>query len=384
MAKHYDVVIIGAGAAGLAAAATAITNDKKVAILEIGDSPARKVSISGGGRCNFTNAAVSVDKYFGQNPNFVRSAISRITPNDILKWAYEHQIKWEEKNPGQYFCSTGAKDIVKALLKDAKNADLFLTTLVTNIEFIDNKFYIYSKSDEFIATSLIIATGGTSFQTVGVSDFGYKIAKQFGHKIIPVRPALCAIQTNSFSSDLSGIAINVEITIAKHKIKDSMLFTHFGIGGPAIYKTTVRDFNDIHINLLPDTNAYDFLRSAKQKVGRKSVANVLSEKLPMRLAKWICNDTKNIADYKDAELKLIAGRISNITVTHKDIKLHNLQSAEVVRGGVDTSNVSSKTMESKLQPRLFFVGEVLDVAGDLGGFNLHWAWASGRIAGENA
>lgn len=383
--KVYDVIIIGAGAAGLSAAAAATKRGKNVAILDIGNTPARKVLISGGGRCNFTNEFVAVDKYFGKNPNFVQSAISRITPRDILTWAQEHKIKWVEKNPGQYFCSTNAKDIVTALLNDAAKADLLLNSTVTNISFDSDKFYIYTALNKFCAHSIIVATGGLSFQTMGVSDIGYKIAKQFGHKIIPVRPALCAIQTKDiFPAEFAGISINVEITIGKTKIKDSMLFTHFGIGGPAIYKATVRDFNDIYINLLPDIDVYEFLRKAKHNLGRRSVASILSEKLPIRVSKWVCNDTKNIADYKDIELQALSERINNVIIPKNNIKLHNLQSAEVVRGGVDTSDVSSKTMESKKQPKLFFAGEVLDIAGDLGGFNLHWAWASGRIAGENA
>ena len=163
-----------------------------------------------------------------------------------------------------------------------------------------------------------------------------------------------------------------------------MLFTHFGIGGPAVYRATVRNFNDIIINLLPDINVYDLFQKAKQTSGRKTVSNILADKLPLRLARWLCSDTKNIADYKDSDLKSIADKINRLVIPKEDIKLHSLQSAEVVRGGVDTSKISSKTMESKLCKGLYFAGEVLDIAGDLGGFNLHWAWASGRIAGENA
>lgn len=382
--KLYDIIIIGGGAAGLSAAATASKCDKKTAVIDTGKQLARKVAASGGGRCNFTNMAVSAKRYFGNNPDFVRSAISRVAPADILDWAKNHNIQYVEKAAGQYFCATGAETVVKALLQDASNATIFTETCVNTISKQDNCFSIITDKQHFLAKSIIIATGGISFPALGVSDFGYKVAKQFGHKIIPIRPALCAIETKAFSSDLSGISTNVEIQIGKEILQDSMLFTHFGIGGPAAYRATVRDFNDIIINLLPDINAYNLLRQAKQTSGRKTVANILSDKLPLRLARWLCSDTKNIADYKDYELKSIADKINRLVIPKEDIKLHSLQSAEVIRGGVDTSQVSSKTMESKLCKGLYFAGEVLDIAGDLGGFNLHWAWASGRIAGENA
>lgn len=382
--KKYDVIIIGAGAAGLSAASIITKRSKRVAVIEMGTKPARKVLASGGGRCNFTNDAVSVNKYFGSNPDFVRSAITRIQPIDILNWLKEKKIKYIEKQPGQYFCKNSSSDIVDVLLKETKNADIFTNTKIINVSFSNDEFILTATNDTFICKSIIVATGGISFSSLGVSDFGYKIAKQFGHKIIPIRPALCAISTNLFSSELSGISLKVEITVNKEKITDDMLFTHFGIGGPAIYHTSVRDFNEFHINLMPDTDVYKFLCDAKRINGKKTVYNVLSEKLPMRVAKWICSEQKNIADYKDKELYDISEKIRKVIIYRKDIKFHNLQSAEVARGGIDTAEVSSKTMESKLQPGLFFAGEVLDVTGDLGGFNLHWAWASGRIAGQNA
>ena len=382
--KQYDVVIIGAGAAGLAAAAVAVERGRRVAMFEMGNVPARKVMASGGGRCNITNSAVACNRYFGENPNFVRGAIARVKPDDILNWARAHKIKLVEKDAGRYFCANGAQDVVNALLRDAHGTDIFVKTTVTDINPHSGNFTVSTAHGDYLAQSVIIATGGVSFATLGVSDFGHKIAKKFGHKIIPVRPALCAIATNTFSPELAGISVNAQITVGKEKIKDSMLFTHFGIGGPAIYRATVRDQDNLIINIAPDVDVSECLRNAKTSDGRKTVAGILSGILPVRVAKWICPDTRHIADFRNDELAQIAGRINNIFISRKDIKLHNLASAEVVRGGVDTSQISSKTMESKLCPGLFFVGEVLDVAGDLGGFNLHWAWASGRVAGQNA
>lgn len=382
--KKYDVIIIGAGAAGLSAAAVALSRGRRVAILDMGNVPARKISVSGGGRCNFTNNAVAANRYFGNNTDFVRSAIARVKPNDILNWARQNNIKWTEKSPGQYFCVDGANVIVDALMHNARGADIWTSTVVTGVSRNLTGFLIQSDQGDFAAQSVIVATGGISFSALGVSDIGYKIAKQFGHKIIPVRPALCAIATHVFASDLSGISVDTEICIGREKIRDYMLFTHFGVGGPAIYRATVRDFNDIIINMAPDTNIFDILRRAKTSNGRKSVAGILSETLPNKLAKWICSDTGHIADYKDSELQKIAEKVNHVVIPRNDITLHGMPSAEVVRGGVDTSQISSKTMESMICPGLFFAGEVIDVAGDLGGFNLHWAWASGRVAGENA
>lgn len=384
--KKYDIVIIGAGASGIFAAISAVTRGRRVAVLDMGNTPLRKVLISGGTRCNFTNTDASRNRYFGENPDFVRSAIAQFTPYDMLDWLTRHNIKTVQKAPGQYFCADGAKSIVDALMRDTHVADLYTSTTVTGIDIKNQSFCVKTLCSEFIAESVIISTGGVSFPNTGVSDIGHRIAKQFGHKIVPVRPALCAIATDLFSAELAGISMPAEITVDKEKFTDSVLFTHFGIGGPGIYRATVRDVsNGIHINLMPGIDVYNMLRNAKQSDGRRSVSSLLSQHIPNRIARWITSDnTKNIADFKDSELKQIASQISDISIPRDKIKLHSMQSAEVVRGGVATDAVSSKTMESKLCPGLFFAGEVLDIAGDLGGFNLHWAWASGYVAGQNA
>lgn len=383
----YDVIIIGAGASGLSAARTAVACGRSTAVFDMGHAPARKVMASGGGRCNITNASVARDRYFGENPDFVRGAIARVTPNDILEWMTDNRLAWTEKSAGQYFCATGAADVADALRTSADGAKIILDTPVRDVSKSDGQFVVITDKGDYAANSVIIATGGISFPTLGVSDTGYKIAKKFGHKIVPIRPALCAIATNIFPSDLAGVSTNVEIDVGGEKIRDSMLITHFGIGGPAAYRASVRNAGcDMVINLMPGIDAAQWLRYAKKSVGRKSPVSVLATKLPARIAKWIIGDAPmhRIADIKDAALNAIADRISHITIRAGEYKYHNLQSAEVVRGGVDTREVSSKTMESKLCPGLFFAGEVLDIAGDLGGFNLHWAWASGIVAGQNA
>jgi len=386
MTNKYDVIIIGAGASGLSAARTLIARGKRVAVLDMGHAPARKVMASGGGRCNFTNTASARDRYFGNNPDFVRGALARVSPTDMLAWGERQNLKFTQKSHGQYFCKTGAADVVAALTNAARSATIILNTPATDIEKRNDTFIIKTSDVQYHAKSVIIATGGISFPTLGVSDFGYKIAKKFGHKIVPVRPALCAIKTSAFSSDLAGISVMAEITIGRTRILDSLMFTHFGIGGPATYRATVRDIDDgIDINLMPETDALQILREGKKTQGRKSPAAILGNYLPMRLARWIAGDTnKNVADFRDADLATIAGRVNKIFIPRYDIKYHTLHSAEVVRGGISTDDVSSSTMESKLCSGLFFAGEVLDIAGDLGGFNLQWAWSSGIVAGMNA
>lgn len=383
----YDIIIIGAGAAGLSAARTAIANNKKILIIEMANLPARKVEISGGGRCNITNLSVNYDRYFGNNPRFVQSAISKVKPTDVLAWATKHNLQpIEEKTYGRFFCNAGANAVKNALLHDIKSEHIIYNTKVGEITKQDNVFHVLTENNTYYSKSVIVATGGTSFDSVGVSDAGYKIAKYFGHKIVPVRPALCAIKTKYFPPEFSGISVPVEISIEKNKIRDDMLFTYFGIGGPAAYRASLYDINSgIYINLLPDIDITNVLINAKSTNGRKTISGILSEYLPVRIAKWIVNeDKRRIADIKNDEIRHIANNIHKIFISKENIQYHTLKTAEVVRGGVSTDEVSSKTMESKLCKNLFFVGEVLDIAGDLGGFNLHWAWASGIVAGQFA
>ena len=382
--KSYDVIILGAGASGLFAASYAVKRGYHVAIIDMGRVPGRKVAASGGGRCNFTNMAAAPERYFGVNNNFVRGALARFSPNDMLQWAKAHKLNVIEKASGQYFCANGAKAVLDALIYESQGAKILTETTIKDVDKHADTFIVKTNHVDLKCNKTIIATGGTSFDSLGVSNIGHKIAKKFGHKIIPVRPALCAIATHTFSEELMGISLPVEITMGREVIHDDMLFTHFGIGGPAAYRTTVRDIdNQIIINLAPNEDIYEYLRQMKQTDGRKTITSLLSQKLPVRVAKWICGDTNpRVADLRDTELKNIANRINHIVIPLSDIKYHNLASAEVVRGGVDTADISSKTMESKLCQGLYFTGEVMDIAGDLGGFNLQWAWSSGFTAGN--
>ncbi|MDR0319810.1 MAG: NAD(P)/FAD-dependent oxidoreductase [Rickettsiales bacterium] len=379
MTKKYDVIIIGAGAAGLAAARAALARGKSVLVLD-GGAPLRKVSVSGGGRCNFTNSAADSSRYFGKNPDFAKSALARVRPADILDWAKRHGIKYIEKNPGQFFCKDGAEVLVKAMLADARGADIALGAEVRDVEKKDNEFLIFLQSGipAYAGTTVVVATGGVSFPSLGASDSGMKIARKFGHKIEPVRPGLAGLKTGAFPAEFAGMALTVRI----NGINDSLLFTHFGIGGPAAYRASLLDLSKgVRINFMPGIPAKDLLIGAKNTDGAKSPSTVLGAYLPVRFAKWISEDyDKNLADYKDIQLEALAKKINDFVIPN--VKVRGFDSAEVMLGGVSTDEISSKTFESKLCPGLYFAGEVLDITGDLGGFNLHWAFASGSIAGE--
>jgi len=380
--KIFDTIIIGAGAAGLMAAIQLTQRKKSILILDMGDNPARKVAISGGGNCNFTNMRADHTHYFGKNPRFVMSALSQFSPRDTLNWVKSHDIEYVEKEPGRYFCKNGANEIVNGLLCDIGNTPIKYNTNVIDLEKTGDIFVMKTDHGVFNALSVIVATGGVSYPHLGVSDIGQKIAKKFGHKIEPVRPALCAIKTKSFGTDLAGISLPVEITVGKQKIADNLLFTHFGIGGPAVYRATVINSKEMVINFAPEIDAFETLKNVKQKNGKKSVSNIIATILPNKLAHFLCDDTRNIADIRDSELKQIANTINHFEIN--DGSTIGFQSAEVMIGGISTDKISSKTMESVLCAKLYFVGEVLDVAGDLGGFNIQWAFSSGFVAGNNA
>ena len=380
--KNYEVIIVGCGASGLMAAARLYRRKKSVLILDMGNAPARKVAISGGGRCNFTNTNADFAHYFGKNPRFIMSALSQWTPKDTLDWAQSHKIKFIEREPGRYFCKDSAQDILDALLHDIGDTEIKFNTTTKTVEKNRDRFIVKTDNGDFGANSVIIATGGVSYPNLGVSNIGHIIAKQFGHKIEPVRPALCAMKTKVFSSELAGISLPTEIKIGKNKLSGDLLFTHFGIGGPVVYRATLFGTQKMQINFAPNIDVFEFLKAAKQNNGKKSVANTLAEILPNKLAHFFCGDTGHIADFRDSELKQIADTINKFEIN--DATTIGFQSAEVTMGGVSTDNISSKTMESKLCEGLYFTGEVIDIIGDLGGFNLQWAFSSGFVAGLNA
>lgn len=380
--KTYDTIIIGAGASGLKAAYELYLRKKSVLILDMGNTLARKVAVSGGGNCNFTNTSATHKTYFGNNPKFTISALKQFSPIDTLNWVKEKGIKFIEKEPGRYFCQNGAQDIVNALKNDIKNIEIKYNTKVESVSKKENLFIVNTEKIQFQCYSIIIATGGISYPVLGVSNIGHLIAKNFGHKIVPLRPALCALKTKYFDSNLSGISCLVEIKNKDRKFTDNLLFTHFGIGGPAIYRASLST-GKFTINFMPNKNVYEILKSTKQTNGKKDISTILGEYLPNKLALFfLTTPHKNIADFKDSELKEISDKISAFAI--EDYETIGMNAAEITFGGVDTTDISSKTMESLLCSGLFFTGEVMDISGDLGGFNLQWAFSSGVVAGRNA
>ena len=380
--KNYDVIIVGCGASGLMAAAQLYRRKKSVLIVDMSDAPARKVAISGGGKCNFTNTKADFTHYFGKNPRFVMSALAQWGARDTLDWAKTHKIKFVERETGRYFCKDDANDILDALLHDIGNTEIKYNTTTETVEKSGDKFIVKTDNGDFCANSVIIATGGVSYPHLGVSNIGHVIAKQFGHKIEPIRPALCAMKTKVFSSELAGISLPADIMIGKNKLSGDLLFTHFGIGGPVVYRATLFGTQKIIINFAPDIDIFEFLKTAKTTNGKKTVANTLAEILPNKLAHFFCGDTRHIADFRDSELRKIAETINKFEID--DATTIGFQSAEVTMGGVSTDKISSKTMESEICNGLYFAGEVMDITGDLGGFNLQWAFSSGFVAGLNA
>lgn len=380
--KIYDSIILGAGAAGLMAATQLVKRKKSILIIDIGDKPARKVAISGGGKCNFTNLHADYTHYFSKNPRFVISALMQYSPKDTLFWVKSHGIKYIEKEYGRFFCENGANDIIDALLLDTKDAIIKYNTNVIDVDKTGDVFLIKTDQGDFYANAVIIATGGVSYSHLGVSNIGQKIAKKFGHKTEPIRPALCAIKTSAFAPYLAGISLPVEMKFKKTVIRDDLLFTHFGIGGPAVYRGTLINPKQMIINFAPDKDMFDVLKSKKQTNGKKSASGVIAEILPNKLAHFLCADNRNIADLRDNELKQIATKINHFEIT--DGSTIGFQSAEITFGGISTEKISSKTMESLICSKLYFAGEVMDITGDLGGFNLQWAFSSGFIAGKHA
>ena len=387
---HYDIIIIGAGAAGLMAAIESSKRGKKTLILESTNKIAEKIRISGGGRCNFTNINASPTNYISKNPHFIKSALSNFTQYDFIKLVESYKIDYHEKTLGQLFCDQSSTQIIDMLVKECnKYGCNFL--LNCNIEKIykESDFHIESNIGNFSSKSLIIASGGLSIPKMGASNFGYKIAEQFGINIIPTKPALVPLLTEDidFISSLSGISIESIVSHNKISFKENLLFTHRGLSGPSILQISTYIENPIqsiiHANLLPSLNLKDLFK--KYKNDKIAINNFLKNYLPNRfIDNWCKNNIaiKYLCEYKQKELDQIADYLHNFIFKINGTEGYN--KAEVTVGGVDTAELSSKTMESKKVPGLYFIGEVVDVTGWLGGYNFQWAWSSGYCAGNNA
>ncbi|PQJ44803.1 hypothetical protein BTO00_01095 [Vibrio campbellii] len=395
MSKKFDVVVIGAGAAGLMCAAEAGKRGRSVLVLDHAKKPGRKILISGGGRCNFTNYDVSASNYLCQNPHFVKSALSQYTNWDFISMVSKHGIEFEERDHGQLFCvdPSTAKDIVKMLLAecDMPNIQQRYQCDVHSIEKTDAGFRLHAGTENIECESLVVATGGLSMPKLGATPFGYKIAEQFGLPVIATTAGLVPFTLHKEDkedfAELSGIAIPAEITAQDGTMfREALLFTHRGLSGPSVLQISSfwRAGQKVTINLVPNDDIAELLERSREKHPNQSLKNTLAKVLPKRLVEVLI-ERKELADkplkqFNQKEMATIVERLENWAVAPNGTE--GYRTAEVTLGGVDTDHLSSKTMECKNIKGLYFIGEVMDVTGWLGGYNFQWCWSSGFVAGQ--
>jgi predicted Rossmann fold flavoprotein len=387
-----DVVIIGAGAAGMMCAAAAGQRGRSVLVLESAKKPGEKIRISGGGRCNFTNLHATPAQFLSANPHFCISALSRFGPADFITLVRRYGIGWHEKTLGQLFCDGSAVQIIEMLLAEMKaaRAELRLNVQVQYVEKTDSGFSVQLSSGEVLGCgALVVASGGKSIPKMGATDFGYRLAQQFGVGVTETRPGLVPLTFDvrllERLAPLSGVALPARVLCGKTAFEEALLFTHRGLSGPAILQISSywREGREIAVDLLPGTNALEALRAARQQSGKQSAHTFLATVLPRRLAKAIAD----VPTYEGALGGLSDERLRKLAADLNDWRLipsgtEGYRTAEVTLGGVDTRDLDSKTMQAKKVPGLYFVGEVVDVTGWLGGYNFQWAWASGWCAGQ--
>ena len=390
---NYDVIIIGAGAAGLMCAITAGTLGRQVLVIDHSEKIGEKIRISGGGRCNFTNIHSTPKNFLSQNPRFCISALKRYGPQRFIDLINQYDIPWHDKGAGQLFCDGSAKDVVAMLLAECRkvNATVYSNTPVASVHNIDDRFFVDTGGSSYTANSLVVACGGLSIPKIGASPFGHTLAKQFGHTIVEPRPGLVPLTFSGVLLDqikaLTGLAVDAEIRFEKTVFKEALLFTHRGLSGPAILQISSywQEGQPITINMMPGLNIFEELGKARQDKGKQQINNVLSTWLPNRLADFVCTRagiTGRLADFNNKNLQKVADTVNNWQVLPQGTE--GYRTAEVTIGGVDTAEISSKTMESSKVSNLYFIGEVMDVTGHLGGHNFQWAWASGHAAGQVA
>jgi predicted Rossmann fold flavoprotein len=388
----YDVIMLGAGAAGLMCAAVAGQRGLSVLLLEQARNPGEKIRISGGGRCNFTNLHTSPANFLSDNPRFCHSALSGYTQRDFIALVESYGIAWHEKTRGQLFCDGSSRQIIDMLLEECRKAraQLRLAARISAVSKGENGFVVASDQGEFRARSVVVATGGPSIPKMGSSGFGYRIAEQFGLKIVAPRPALVPLTFDpallATFGDLSGVSVEAIVGFGKTFFDEALLFTHRGLSGPAILQISSywREGHDIVIDLAPAADVLAALKKLRGDHPRQEMATALTDLLPKRLARTIADTVggpERIADFPDRQLANVAAAVQQWRV--KPNGTEGYRTAEVTLGGVDTSGLSSKTFESRSVPGLYFIGEVVDVTGHLGGFNFQWAWSSGYAAGRH-
>lgn len=391
MNNKYDVIIIGAGAAGLMCSFEAGKRGKKVCLLEHSSKIAEKIRISGGGRCNFTNLFSTDNNFISDNKHFCKSAFAKYTQNDFIDLVKKHNIEFFEKKLGQLFCIKSAKDIIDMLVSECINqkVEIFIDTKIKNLSKDENSYIVKTDKGTISSPSIVIASGGLSIPKIGATDFGYQIAKQFNLKVTELTPALVPLVFEKdildFCKSLAGTSLNASIKINKTVFKEGLIFTHRGLSGPSILQISsywVKD-SPIKINLLPDQDIEVILKNRRISTPKQIVSKILSDYLPNKLSLAICDQLKvkkQIGDTSNQILKKVSNFVNNWTVVPSGTE--GYKTAEVTLGGIDTKEISSSTMECKKHPGLYFIGEVLDVTGHLGGHNFQWAWSSGFLAGQ--
>ncbi|WP_064709909.1 NAD(P)/FAD-dependent oxidoreductase [Rhizobium bangladeshense] len=393
MQRKSDVIVIGAGAAGMMAAIRAGKRGRSVVVIDHARAPGEKIRISGGGRCNFTNIHAGPKNFLSANPHFCKSALARFTPADFIAMVDRHGIAWHEKTLGQLFCDDSAKDIIRMLLDEmrAVGAVLQLGTEISGVERMAAGFRVSTSQGVYEASSLVVATGGKSIPKMGATGFAYRLAEQFGLTVLETRPGLVPLTLDpgllASIAPLAGISAPAEIRHGRTAFREALLFTHRGLSGPAVLQISSywREGDEIVVAVEPDVDIVAQLKTAKQLNGRQSAQTALGEILPKRLAQFLVereNITGNMADLPDRTLQRLAAGAQNWIV--KPSGSEGYRTAEVTLGGIDTAALDSRSMEARAVPGLYFIGECVDVTGWLGGYNFQWAWASGFAAGECA
>jgi len=380
MSQPFDVVIAGAGAAGLMCAIRAGQRGRKVLLLEHADKVGKKILISGGGRCNFTNLEARPEAFLSANPHFCKSALARYTQRDFIELVEKHGIAWHEKTLGQLFCDGSARQIVAMLLAecDAAGVDVRVAHKITAIEKPD-RFTVRTDHGDFDAASVVLATGGLSIPKMGATGFAHDIARRFGLAVTETRPGL--VPFTARVPDIAGVSLDVVASVGRTRFREAMLFTHRGLSGPAILQISSywRPGQEIAVDLLPDRDAATFLKGRKQLRPRAELRTIVGDLMPDRLALALAPEGV-IGERRDKDLETLAAELKRWHVTPTGTE--GYAKAEVTVGGIDTNELSSKTMEARKVPGLYAIGEAVDVTGWLGGYNFQWAWSSGWVAGE--
>ena len=393
MTEKFDVIVVGAGAAGMMSSIEAGKRGRKVLLVDHAKKIGEKIRISGGGRCNFTNIHTHPSKFISNNPKFVISALKQYTQNNFIDLIKKHNIKFHEKKLGQLFCDESAQQIIDMLLLECEMANVVLkkSTTIDDIDKQDDKYFIIVGDDKYLCKSLIIATGGLSIPKIGATKFGYDIAKKFNLKVVETLPALVPLTFSekilAMCKELTGLSVEAIVSFKKIFFEEGMLFTHRGLSGPSILQISSywRLGDNIKINLSPKLDILKFLTDKKKINPKQDINVIISEIIPKRLAQIICNENNvsgNICELSNKVLNLLSGSINCWAINPTGSE--GYRTAEVTLGGIDTEEISSKTMMSKKHPGLFFIGEVVDVTGHLGGYNFQWAWSSGYVAGQYA